>query len=281
MVFALWNPRPLESTGLRGAGKKSDFPKQSFTAFRNIGGLSAVLVARHYPDRRALRCPLSRPPSTISMRSSNQRSPRCRRSRTRPLFRLLAHGRAKSRKPCLRPHGTRAAPDRRFLVLDWIARTLLKREWFFEQRDGNCRLMGEFAAQLSETAPKWRAAVAPLAEWVARILWSTTGKSAKRVPGTPLTQQRRREANGTSELASVNSINMRSVCSVCGAAIPDGRKYCGACATSIRSKQIIEVARIGRICRSRPRTREPAVPKHSGELILKRQIGMPHNNQRG
>jgi len=141
-------------------------------------------------------------------------------------------------------------------LLDWIARTPLKREWFFEQRDGNCRLMGEFAAQLSETARKWRAAVAPLAEWAARVLWSTTGKSAaKGAPGTPLTQQRRREATGTSELPSASSINMRTFCSVCGAAIPDGRKYCGPCATSIRSKQIIEVARIGRIAAQAPDAR--------------------------
>jgi len=131
-------------------------------------------------------------------------------------------------------------------VLDWIARTPLKREWFFEQRDGNCRLMGEFAAQLSETAPKWRAGVAPLAEWVARVLWNTTGKSSvKGAPGTPLTQQRRREAAGTSILASVESITMRASCADCGAAIPDGRKYCGSCATSIRSR------RIARSCQNR------------------------------
>ena len=42
-------------------------------------------------------------------------------------------------------------------VLDWITRKTLKREWFFEQRDGNCRLMAPLAAQLAETAPTWRA----------------------------------------------------------------------------------------------------------------------------
>ena len=33
-------------------------------------------------------------------------------------------------------------------VLDWITRQPLNREWFFEQRDGNCRLMAPFAVQL-------------------------------------------------------------------------------------------------------------------------------------
>ena len=39
-----------------------------------------------------------------------------------------------------------------FLV-DWVTREPLKREWFFEERDGNCRLMSSLAVKLSETAP--------------------------------------------------------------------------------------------------------------------------------
>jgi CRISPR-associated endonuclease Cas1 len=42
-------------------------------------------------------------------------------------------------------------------VLSWILSRPLRREWFFEQRDGNCRLMASFATQLSETAPVWAA----------------------------------------------------------------------------------------------------------------------------
>jgi hypothetical protein len=52
-------------------------------------------------------------------------------------------------------------------ILDWITRQPLKREWFFEQRDGSCRLMSPFAVRLSETASIWRRAVAPVAEWIA------------------------------------------------------------------------------------------------------------------
>src|ERR1035438_1413786 len=61
-------------------------------------------------------------------------------------------------------------------LLDWITRQPLRREWFFEQRDGNCRLTGSFAVRLSETAPIWGRAIAPIAEWVAQQLWSTTRK---------------------------------------------------------------------------------------------------------
>ncbi len=53
-------------------------------------------------------------------------------------------------------------------VLDWITREPLRREWFFEERNGNCRLMGPFALRLSETMVAWRRAVAPTAEWVAQ-----------------------------------------------------------------------------------------------------------------
>ena len=60
-------------------------------------------------------------------------------------------------------------------LLDWITPDPLRRQWFFEQRDGNCRLMGSFAARLSETAPSWGRAVAPFAEWAARALVNHNG----------------------------------------------------------------------------------------------------------
>ena len=41
-------------------------------------------------------------------------------------------------------------------LLDWLRRTPLRREWFFEQRDGNCRLMADLASKLSETTHIWR-----------------------------------------------------------------------------------------------------------------------------
>jgi CRISPR-associated endonuclease Cas1 len=47
-------------------------------------------------------------------------------------------------------------------LLDWLCRGQLRRDWFFEQRDGNCRLMADLAQQLSETAITWRNAVAAL-----------------------------------------------------------------------------------------------------------------------
>ena len=80
-------------------------------------------------------------------------------------------------------------------VFDWLNRGPLRREWFFEQPNGNCRLMGSFAAQLSETAAAWRKAVSPYAEEAAKIFWQ--GR-LKRSPltclPTRLTQARRSRA---------------------------------------------------------------------------------------
>jgi CRISPR-associated endonuclease Cas1 len=76
-------------------------------------------------------------------------------------------------------------------LLDWITREPLKRALFFEQRDGNCRLMSTLAIELSQTARIWGHAVAPIAEWVARMLWSNSRKPTDQVaPPTRLTAQR-------------------------------------------------------------------------------------------
>src|SRR4029077_7322815 len=83
-------------------------------------------------------------------------------------------------------------------LLEWLMCQPLKRQWFFEQRDGNCRLMGEFAVRLSETAAMWRRACAPIAEWVAQALWTSHQRSSTSVQLLPtrLTHRRRSEGRG-------------------------------------------------------------------------------------
>jgi len=67
-----------------------------------------------------------------------------------------------------------ARPQGDAYLVDWITRQPLKREWFFEERNGNCRLMAPFVSHLSETAPIWARAVAPVAEWVAQAFWNSS-----------------------------------------------------------------------------------------------------------
>src|SRR5262249_30058160 len=88
-------------------------------------------------------------------------------------------------------------PEVDTFLLDLGSRTPFKRDWFFEQRNGNCRLMGEFAATLSHSASTWRQAVAPVVEWLARTLWEQSPKmSGHRPPANRLTQSTKRVVHG-------------------------------------------------------------------------------------
>ncbi len=132
-------------------------------------------------------------------------------------------------------------------LLDWITRQPLRREWFFEQPDGNCRLMGSFALHLSETAAIWRRAVAPVAEWVARAFWSTIRK-----PDTPfatrLTQNNKREAKCAPAQSPLTKVpRQQNVCAGCGKPVAHASTRCGTCATEVSRERMLEVAHQGRI----------------------------------
>ena len=140
-------------------------------------------------------------------------------------------------------------------LLDWLKREPLRREWFFEQRDGNCRLMGSFAVRLSETAQTWgRMLVAPIAEWVARTLWTTIRKPVRRLgPATRLTQNRRREVKGGPlNLPGAQPPRPVHVCLVCGTSIQPDRSYCASCAVLPSTEAIIHAAKRGRVAAQSP-----------------------------
>jgi CRISPR-associated endonuclease Cas1 len=131
-------------------------------------------------------------------------------------------------------------------LLDWITQQPLNREWFFEQRDGNCRLMAPFAVQLSKTAPMWGRAVGPIAEWVARAFWSTIRK-----PNAPfatrLTQGNKRQAKGAPPLPpSINAPRRANLCRGCGKSIQDGSANCVSCSVDDATRNMLNAARIGR-----------------------------------
>jgi CRISPR-associated endonuclease Cas1 len=134
-------------------------------------------------------------------------------------------------------------------VLNWIGRETLKRDWFFEERDGNCRLMGSFAIRLSETALTWAHAVAPFAEMLARTLWSTIRKQVRHHrPATRLTQVNRREAR-TIESAppTVRLPHPESFCRECSVEIWHGGRHCANCANALNTEGLIEAAKTGRV----------------------------------
>ena len=132
-------------------------------------------------------------------------------------------------------------------VLDWITTQSLKREWFYELPNGNARLMTSLTEKLSETAPTWGRAVAPVAEWVAQALWNSAGKPASKAATmpTPLTQRHRTEGRGrTFHILTNPAPRPDKVCEVCGAERVKSR-YCKSCAVEISRENMAQVALMG------------------------------------
>jgi hypothetical protein len=156
-------------------------------------------------------------------------------------------------------------------VLDWITREPLRREWFFEERDGNCRLMGPFAVRLSETAPAWARAVAPIAEGVARTLWATRPKPPRQFfPATRLTQGHRRVAKGMPvDMPAQPAARPPAVCRVCGVSIEAGRHHCASCGVAVSRENLIKLAKLGRVAGHSPEARARQAEKkrrHDAEV---------------
>ena len=135
-------------------------------------------------------------------------------------------------------------------VLDWISREPLRREWFFEESNGNCRLVDSFAAQLSETATGWGKVIAPLAEWVAKAFWIKRAKPAHHdFPPTRLTQSNRSLGRGKSQAYPAES-PVRAItgfCRLCGDVSSSPDRYCAKCAVKTSTDRLTEVAKLGRI----------------------------------
>jgi hypothetical protein len=116
------------------------------------------------------------------------------------------------------------------------------------------RLMGPLAVRLSETAPAWGRAVAPVAEWVARTLSSGISKPTRHVgAATRLTQRNRREArDGRPTLLTKPAPRENSVCKVCGTSIEAGKIYCAICAVTVSRENLVELAKSGRVAAQSP-----------------------------
>src|SRR6266403_769491 len=140
-------------------------------------------------------------------------------------------------------------------LLDWLRRGPLKREWFFEERNGNCRLMGPFTQIISESALSWRRAVAPYAERAAYIFWASAKSTVDHLsPATRLTQSYRMIAKGKDRFPSgpVAPESPR-LCKLCGSSISGRQKICSACAPVNAKDVLIEAACKGRIEAQTPR----------------------------
>jgi CRISPR-associated endonuclease Cas1 len=142
-------------------------------------------------------------------------------------------------------------------LLEWLTKERLRREWFFEQYNGNCRLMGSFAAFLSETAPAWGRTVGVFAEMVAQRLWDSTRRSNRDRPfPTRLTQKRRSEGRGNEFVfKSPRARRPEKICPGCGVTTSRGQ-LCMECWHGISRSNLIELAKVGRIAALNPESRK-------------------------
>jgi len=154
-------------------------------------------------------------------------------------------------------------------LLDWITRDALKREWFAERPDGNCRLSGTIAARLAETSPMWGRAVAPVAEWLAQAFWVSPRRKTVANPQlypTRLTQSRKRAAHGGTMPSGIKTpAPTENVCRECGKTVHGGNVHCGDCRIEAATKRMPEVARAGRLT------------AHGPEAQAKRRATQHHN----
>ncbi len=121
-------------------------------------------------------------------------------------------------------------------ILNWLQSEPLRRSDFWEDRNGNCRIVSSLAVKLCETSDTWRKLVAPVAEYVAQELWSSISKScsAPRL-ATRLTQRRKRAVKG-SEVPEVKTPKPDSLCRGCGKGIRRGKRYCQRCAVAVTNE---------------------------------------------
>ncbi len=135
-------------------------------------------------------------------------------------------------------------------LLDWVTRDPLKREWFSERPDGNCRLTASLAVRLSETAFLWGRAVAPVAEWLAQTLWRSRRRNSvgNQILPTRLTQSRKRCAQGGAAQSVARRLPHReNICRECGKTIQHGNSRCGNCRIETATGRMADVAKIGRL----------------------------------
>jgi CRISPR-associated endonuclease Cas1 len=133
-------------------------------------------------------------------------------------------------------------------VHDWIIRESLRRDWFFEERDGNCRLMDSFVRHLSGTSQMWQRAVASHAEWIARTLWKRRSQANRSRPlSTALTQARRRIAQGGNAPPKASGPKPLEVCLTCGGRLKRDASYCTGCAKELSRANLLQAAAVGRV----------------------------------
>jgi CRISPR-associated endonuclease Cas1 len=145
-------------------------------------------------------------------------------------------------------------------VLNWLQSEPLCKSHFWEDRNGNCRLVSMLAIKLAQTSQTWSKIVAPVAEYVAQKLSSSISKPAspsklaRPLIATRLTQRNKREVKG-SNVPEVKRPTPEHICGGCGNQIQDRSVHCANCAVASATERLVNAARIGRVAARSPEAR--------------------------
>jgi len=160
-----------------------------------------------------------------------------------------------------RPRGVDA------FVLNWLQNEPLRKSDFWEDRNGNCRIASSLAGKLCETSDTWRRLVAPVAEYVAQVLWSSVAKrssssqSSRRLIATRLTQRTKREVKG-SDVPTTKNSKPGHHCTDCGVPIKPRRSHCPSCSIEVATERLEHAAQAGRIAARAPEARAKHLASH-------------------
>ena len=154
-----------------------------------------------------------------------------------------------------------------FLIDSVLSRPVSKK-WFFEERNGNCRLMAGFTVELSKTARSWARELGPIVECTARALF-TRRKAASSI-ATRLTQTHRRLAKNIDTDVSSRPIilGIGKVCSGCGSQINNSSKQCQNCYRKVIEQSMSDVSRIGRLTAYSKTARKSRSEKRRNASVL-------------
>jgi CRISPR-associated endonuclease Cas1 len=140
-------------------------------------------------------------------------------------------------------------------VLNWLQSDPLCKSDFWEDRNGNCRLVSALAIKLAQTSHTWSKLVAPIAEYVAQALWASISRPPSTLVrqrlATRLTQRNKREVKGR-DVPPVKVPKPERVCRGCGKTVQGDSIHCAECDVDIATKRLVKVARAGRVAGHTP-----------------------------
>lgn len=127
--------------------------------------------------------------------------------------------------------------------------------------------MPEIISSLTETSTQWAKHIAPVAEWVARTLWTSAKRKAntsEQTPPTRLTRAKKYQVKGAvPPVPSAPVSRVERVCEKCGKAPSRRGRHCLECARSTWRDEMNRINHKGRILANTPEANAKRVEKQA------------------